>query len=220
MKTFLIFCGVLFNICNSSAQKIEPEKEDFFVDTIKLKIYIVIIIDDYKFIDMSSGKKIIINDLGQYQYKDSVLADGDYHISLYKNFDSDIGPTPYGNLEGNIIDGRKEGLWTKQIYCKDTTVVVKIMNYSNGLLDGNYIIFNTEGDTLHYKIPHPFDDNKKYNVFKQGTGVYYDYYYDIGILKEKGFLLKGKKDGDWIIYDRQGNEIKRDIYRNGVLVSD
>ncbi|OEK07635.1 hypothetical protein A8C32_17720, partial [Flavivirga aquatica] len=59
-----------------------------------------------------------------------------------------------------------------------------------------------------------------YTDFKNGTGQYYDYYYDTGILKEKGYYRNGKKYYAWIVYDRQGNETKREYYNNGVIVNE
>ena len=61
---------------------------------------------------------------------------------------------------------------------------------------------------------------KNYTLFENGTGFYYDYYYDSGVLKETGYYRNGKKQNDWVIYDKIGKAIKRERYYNGVIINE
>ncbi len=78
---------------------------------------------------------------------------------------------------------------------------------------------NTDGKTLYPMKPHLLfpDENK---IFKNGTGWYYDYYYETKSIKVLGHYKNGKKDGIWIYYDEKKNEILREYYSNGVLISE
>ncbi|OEK07627.1 hypothetical protein A8C32_17680 [Flavivirga aquatica] len=164
-----------------------------------------------------------VSEEGLYKYvKDSTLYNGSFYMTLHDNFDSDTGEIPYGFLSGKIEDGKKEGNWEKGILTNKGAVIVKLINYSNGVLHGKYQVFDLKGNVLTPNEVHPLfpEEYKDYTDFKNGTGEYYDYYYDTGILKEKGYYRNGKKYYTWIVYDRQGNEIKREYYNNGFIVNE
>ncbi len=173
--------------------------------------------------DELTGKEITLTEDNSYIYKDSSFADGQYTIWLTKNEGDTDDPGIYGKLKGSVINGKKVGEWHKYLYAKDTIILVKTSNYSNGLLDGKYSVLDYNGDTLYYWTiikGHPFMDGVKYGVFENGTGHYYDYYYDIGVLSVKGFMKNGKRHGYWYYYDRQGNKIREEHYNNGLLVDE
>ncbi len=172
--------------------------------------------------DEFTGKEIILTEDNSYIYKDSSFADGQYTIWLTRSKGDINDLIIYGHLEGNVVNGKKEGEWRKYIYARDTTLLVKISNYSNGLLDGKYIIFDYDGDTLFHAPEYDVLGNKYpvYETFEKGTGYYYDYYYDIGVLSVEGYMKNGKRYRCWYYYDRQGNEIRREHYNNGMLVDE
>lgn len=221
----LLFFGSLFLNCNGQKKVIIEN------DTLKTLEKL----EDYVSADkslsrdsFSNGVSILqINELGLYQYtKDSTLFNGKLRIALLKDLNNDTGPRTYGYLSGNIINGKKQGEWKKEIYIGDNSTnkiyaTVKVANYSHGTLHGKYQIYNLNGEILTPNNTHPLfpEEYKDYSTFKNGTGRYYDYYYDSGVLKEEGYYLNGKKHLDWIIYDKKGNQIKRDHYINGVLIN-
>lgn len=170
---------------------------------------------------------VIINKDGLYQFKDSTLVNAKTKIWLHsgfeKNSDTDSDFSTYGFLEGTIIEGKKEGKWSKKISVsqKQKYVTVKTFNYQNGVLDGKYQVFDSDGNPLFFTIPHPLypEEYKAYEIFDKDTGYYYDYYYQTGVLKLRGHYKNNKKDKMWIYYDISGNEVQVEIYSNGVLIN-
>ncbi|GAF05917.1 toxin-antitoxin system YwqK family antitoxin [Saccharicrinis fermentans] len=131
-------------------------------------------------------------------------------IDIHDSF-SEFGESNFltGRLEGNVIKGKKEGLWIehRSFESEIALIHIKNMNYINGLLDGKYCVFNNQGDTLGISL------------FKQGTGNYVDFYSTSGVLKEKGQLVNGKKEGRWYFYDEEGELIKSSIYKNDYCIT-
>lgn len=187
-------------------------------------------LNDYDFEDKTAGLKIVVNQRGRYQYEDSTLVNAVTKIYLHtthdlnKNKTSDYEKAPilYGFLKGKIINGKKEGEWIKKIINnKKDYVTVKVLNYSSGVLNGEYKVYSTKGNILYPFELHPSypEEYKDYVIFKEGTGIYYDYYYNTGILKVKGAYIKSKKNGAWNYYDKNGNKLHTEYYKNGVLIN-
>lgn len=231
MNRFVLVCIVL-SFWNCSAQKDTIQiKEVFPVEIEEDILFALLYINDYNLEDETAELKIVVNEKGLYQYKDSTLVNANTKIWLHKfpkinkNKITDCGelPIPYGYLEGKIINGKKEGKWFKKIKIPKQPhyVIVKMLHYKNGVLDGKYQVYDTNGKVLYPLEPHPLypDEYENYETFKTGSGWYYDYYYETRILKETGFYKKSKKNGSWILYDKNGNEIKREYYSNGMLIN-
>lgn len=84
-------------------------------------------------------------------------------------------------------------------------------------------MFDKDGKVLHPNISKSNNTSKKtieYSMFKEGTGNYYDYYYDTGILKKEGYYLYGKKHGTWFYYNEEGKLTHAEHYIKGVLIND
>lgn len=218
----ILFLPLLSNCSAQIRKKIPLVKEDV---VIKDTLLVPIDINDYSLGEHNEqlGFEVVINNEGLYQFKDSTLVNTQVTIWLHNMLSRDTGPNTYGYLEGDIINGKKEGKWVKKIYNynKKKYVTVKKYNYSKGALNGKYQVYNTKGDVLYPLEPHPLypDEHKDYQIFKRGTGWYYDYYYEKEILKVKGYYIKSIKEGAWVYYDTNGNETHREYYKKGVLIN-
>ncbi len=222
MNRLLFFIFSMFIL--SGVAQIERVKLDTtLVKEIKEEsLLFLLYLNDYSLEDAVARLKLIINEKGFYQYKDSTLVNAAVKINLHKflkadkNNIPDCGTLPIQNgyLQGNIVSGKKEGKWLKKIKTPKYPhyVTVKILHYKNGVLDGKYQTYNTDGKALYPSEPHPLfpDEYKDYQMFKNGTGRYYDYYYEIGVLKIDGFYKNNKKHNEWIYYDKKGNEIHKE----------
>jgi hypothetical protein len=135
-----------------------------------------ILVDESLSIDgFSEGKRVLeIDNQGRYQYiQDTTLFEGTLRIALLKDLNNDTGPKTYGYLTGRIEKGKKEGEWKKEIIVekgdnfKYTTV--KLLNYSKGVLNGKYQVFNLNGEVLSPNTVHPLypETNSVQNVFKK-----------------------------------------------------
>ncbi len=118
---------------------------------------------------------------------------------------TDIGQGKYTGFDeiGSFNKGYKNGFWKTKYKNK----LVKTMNYNQGLLIGRYRVYNVKGDLLY-----------KTTLGAKGTGKYKDYYYETGVLKEVGNYKNGKKEGQWLYYDKNGKETRRMHYKDGMLV--
>ncbi|GGX07858.1 hypothetical protein [Aquimarina muelleri] len=216
-----LFLFLVFSKCFSQKEVIIKESErEFFTE--KITEYLKIVpISEYK----NTKQLMIINKEGLYEYvKDSSLVSAQIEISLYSAINDSLNPSLIGHLKGFIKEGKREGIWTKEIFNKKKNkfVVVKTFNYLNGVLNGKYQVFDLNGKILSPYLSNPFDvDEEKsyYEIYKNGSGYYYDYYYDTGVLKETGRYLKGKKNSRWIIYDSNGKVVKKESYYNGFLIN-
>ncbi len=134
------------------------------------------------------------------EYKYSLNNEGkDYRFAL------PFRGEPTGIIEqGSFNKGYKNGFWKTQ--CKNR--LVKTMNYNQGLLIGRYRVYNVKGDVLYITT-----------LGAKGTGKYKDYYYETGILKEEGRYKNGKKEGQWLYYDKNGKETRSEKYKNGILMN-
>ncbi len=163
------------------------------------------------------GKPITINNKGEYLYEDSAQVNAIVYIYL-----TSCNNKIYGWINGKIINGKKEGLWIKEIYThKRKSVLVQEMNYTEGLLNGDYCVYNLKGEILTtYYDTYYRKDMKGKIKFTEGTGMYMDFFYDTGSLKETGQYEKGKKQGIWRLYDREGNIIISNYYHQGHTVTE
>ncbi|WP_234859061.1 toxin-antitoxin system YwqK family antitoxin [Aquimarina aquimarini] len=233
MKHITLYFLLLLNLSSCSAQKDTVQIKEVALEEVeKDLLFLSLDIKDYDLKDKIDNLQLTVNKDGLYQFKDSRLVDAEIKIWLHEfsEIDKDViadceePPIAYGYLEGKIIDGKKEGKWFKKIKTPihPHYIIVKVLHYTNGFLNGKYQVYDTNSRILHPIDPHPLypDEYRNYTDFKEGTGLYYDYYYSTGILKEKGFYLHGKKHSVWLIYDRKGYPIKKSIYNNGVLLND
>ncbi|WP_234859058.1 hypothetical protein [Aquimarina aquimarini] len=224
MKHITLYFLLLLNLSSCFSQKkgvIEKIEREYFTEKITEHLTKVPLLEGY-----DTEQVITINKEGLYVYiKDSTIVNADMEISLYSEPNDSVNTHLIGYLKGLIKEGKREGIWTKEFKTnkQNEFVTVKRFNYSNGILDGKYQVFDINGKVLSPFLSTHFDraDKKSYySMYKNGTGYYYDYYYNTGILKERGYYLHGKKHSVWLIYDRKGYPIKKSIYNNGVLLND
>ena len=235
MKQHLIYIVLCLFISCSAQKKLINVKiiQHAKIDTSLVeKILFPIRINDYNLEDEIAKLKITVTEEGLYKYKDSTLVNASTKIYLHKFSkieknkiqDCEKPPVFYGYLEGNIINGRKEGKWLKKIKTlkRPHYIIVKIYHYKNGVLDGKYQIYDTNGTALVPTEPHPLfpDEHKDYETFTNGTGLYYDYYYETKTLKVQGYYKNNRKNGTWIYYNKSGNEIMREYYKNQILINE
>jgi len=214
MRIFLL-CSFLLASIVVDSQVIEIKEpqieiiEVLEIDSIDLMLLRLVIIEDHE-LENRSGEtaEIFIKDSIFYKSIDSTIFTG--KLKIYKSqeyaIECDIYYNTKGYIKGDVILGRKEGIWTEFYdngYDKEIPhIPVKKMNYSKGLLNGEYCVLNLIGDTLFT------------SYFENGTGLFSDFYYDTGQLKEKGKLVNGKKEGRWTLYDEKGGIIKSILYKN------
>ncbi|WP_041557731.1 toxin-antitoxin system YwqK family antitoxin [Cellulophaga algicola] len=157
-----------------------------------------------------------------YQYEVNSALEGDYNILIfYKDSskkdsiinDSD-GPRmtlqydlPFSkyktdkNIEIGIFkNGFKNGLWET----KQKNRIVKKENWRHGLITGDYRVYSTKNEILYST-----------SFGTSGNGIFKDYYYEIGELKEEGRYKKGKKEGEWCTYLKDGTLDKQINYTDG-----
>lgn len=98
--------------------------------------------------------------------------------------------------EGAFEGGYKNGIF-RQYYSNGE--VQRIVEYKNGLRDGQVKVFNTKGSIIQSAV---------YTKGELSDSLYF--YYDNGRVKSKGKFIDGKPDGQLIDYYENGN-IKRNI---------
>ena len=89
----------------------------------------------------------------------------------------------YGNLKGKELVARGRG-WEQDRDLIDS--LFKSVNFDNGLLHGDYTVYNG-ADTIYH------------TTFHHGTGRYKDFYVD-GTLMMEGDVVNGYRDGVWVYY--------------------
>tara|TARA_B000000565_G_C23713219_1_gene350477 strand:+ start:92 stop:661 length:570 start_codon:yes stop_codon:yes gene_type:complete len=131
------------------------------------------------------------------------------------------------SLEFELKDGRYNGFF-KEFYPGGS--IKKEVNYENGILQGyenNYFENGVMSETVNYNngkfhgSRFVYWENgivKEKNTFNNGVLVgNTTYYYSNGkIRKEIKFDSQGKKDGEWIDYDAEGNKIKVEYFKSGI----
>jgi len=113
-------------------------------------------------------------------------------------------------VEGLFFKGKKEGYWKMKRFFKrknDISDYYTLLeeNYKEGVLHGVRRILSNDGLVIYSTI------------FIEGTGVYCEYYAGTKQLIFVGYMTNGKRDGCWEYYSRDGNCIRKENYKNGVL---
>ncbi len=103
---------------------------------------------------------------------------------------------------GTFKKGYKDGFWEVKFENKR----VKTIRYNNGLVVGDYRVYNIEGELLY-----------KTYFGKYGNGTYKDFFYETGVLKEEGDYKNGIKEGNWCEYHENGDLKKISFYESGIL---
>lgn len=224
MKILILYILLLLNLSSCIAQKegVTTEiKRDYVIEEVTENLRKIPLLQDE-----DTERVMTINDEGLYIYiKDSTIVNANMEISLYSEPNDSISTHLIGYLKGLIREGKKEGLWIKEFKNEEENKFVKVkeMNYTNGILDGKYQVYDINGKVLSAFLVTELDktsEKRYYEMFKNGTGYYFDYYYDSGTLKERGYYLKGKKHSVWVIFDRVGLPIKKYVYNNGIILND
>jgi antitoxin component YwqK of YwqJK toxin-antitoxin module len=109
-------------------------------------------------------------------------------------------------LEYDVVKGIKEGNFN--VYSQKSGKVL-----ISGLIKKN----KNEG-LWQYFYPDGQLESQGYFKDDKTSDKWYWYYPD-GKLKGTGFYLEGKKDGKWTDYDKYGNVISEEVYRNNVKVA-
>lgn len=237
MNYILTFIFLSVFVLEISSQRVIKAKNKVLEKTEKaLPRYHIV---DYNLADINSESIEVLFEHGLFLNSDSSLMNAVVYIYLTKTDDLN---TVFGWLCGRIINGRKEGAWFKEIYThKNKHVIVQKLNYSNGILDGGYFEYNLEGEILRtiyngskpedliFTINNQMVSEEQYweykkdeptEMFTNGTGLFLDYYYDIGVLKERGEFKDGRKQGQWYTYDKSGHILRIDTYHDGVCITD
>ncbi len=247
MKKIVLFLIVLFVTYQCIGQVVDDQEPDT-TTYITLDLFQITLVLEDEFLKEPDGDvKLIYKDSFFYHEEDSSLYNGPLCINLTIDLINDIGLNYeyYGSLEGSVKNGTQGGVWTLKDIRKLNAYenhVLKQLSYKNGLLDGDYFVYSTEPKIFCDSIVYWADStkylyttkgeilssrtNKEVNAieptshFENGTGLYLDYYNETGVLKEKGYLKYGKKDGRWLFYDTLGNIIKVEIYQNGLCITE
>ncbi|MCD8103096.1 MAG: hypothetical protein LUE26_11105 [Alistipes sp.] len=136
--------------------------------------------------------------------------------SIFKKADtirvSDVHEHIYdraGRIRGTFINGIKEGIWEKFStgYLEGEHKYTKVIeeSYKDGVLNGRRTVYDLNGQWIGQAL------------FVNGTGMYDDYYYDIGKRAVAGFMVYGKRHGWWRYYNKEGVIIREEYYKHGLL---
>ncbi len=109
--------------------------------------------------------------------------------------------------KGEIKNGLREGVWLT--YYPGTKDIQVETNYKNGKLHGRSVNFSPSGTIV---TEGNFELDKKVGEWK--------WYYESGQLQCTITYVKDKKVGDQIFWSESGKEAKKEIYKNGELVSE
>ncbi len=93
-------------------------------------------------------------------------------------------------MEGNMESGQREGTWK---YYNREGFCIKTENYKQGMLDGNFQVLDTLGNTLYQ------------TEFVNGTGLYKSFRWWDGKLIEEGQMEQGLRVGEWIEIEHYNN---------------
>ncbi len=133
-------------------------------------------------------------------------------------------------LEGDVVDGKKEGAWISYQGGSKKDYPVAIINYHKGVRNGLSVEFDSvgrfklkeyyanghlEGRRVTQKFGVPLEEAYYTNGILNGP--YYTYY-PSGNLKIKGNYVNGKKEGNMIYYDLQGNAMMAYKYKNDEVI--
>lgn len=109
--------------------------------------------------------------------------------------------------DGYYSGGKKTGVWYGYIDGK----VFARLNYDNGMLDGELILYNTANGTILRR-----------STYSKGMLNGYERIYDgFGNIEQEGCFKNGCEEGVWIIYNNKTKKIKsKKYYSNGTLVKE
>jgi hypothetical protein len=175
-------------------------------------------IDSYSRIDTNSVKRIptqlveittnkdckinsitmVVNKNGK-QYK--VISKKDYGIIKSRYLlDSKGSFKNYEKCDLVPFDGEyKEYRWNNKGYGDDNIELNKVFNYKNGVKHGECKTYY-KGDYPYHRIGNNIDENKRYwyEMFSYVNGIKEGLYENTKFL-ERGYLLNGKRVGEWIV---------------------
>ncbi|WP_158976034.1 toxin-antitoxin system YwqK family antitoxin [Cellulophaga sp. L1A9] len=163
------------------------------------------------FVEVKITNGIIIYN---YNYKNKKIENNEYSIYLIiddkeneevtdileEESDFTFGKMTDYISTGYFLNNRKNGIWKTTFNEK----IVKKENWNHGLITGDYQVYNTKNKILYST-----------SFGKSGNGVYKDYYYKSGKLKEEGRYKNGKKEGEWCTYLENGTLLKQIDYTDG-----
>ena len=211
-------CGLLFMTCavGQSLGRLSQNRE-LEESNIGLPVYHI---PDFSFVDLNSRAVLDVNGEGLYLSPDASLLNAIVYMYLTTG---DSMETAYGCSYGKILDGRKVGLWTKELFGDgDEMVVVRRLNYCEGLLDGDVRYFNMNGENLPYRITN-LDGSvleKFFYPLRKGTGTFVDCHYDTEELSVRLMLKEGRlKEGYVEVFDKNGFKVFADRYFNGCRIN-
>jgi len=218
-KTFFATCwGLLFMTCaaGQSLGRLSQDKE-LEESNIGLPVYHI---PDFSFVDLSTGAALDVNAEGLFLSPDSSLLSAIVYMYLTTE---DSLATVYGCSYGKVLDGRKEGLWTKeQFRGKGEMVVVRRLNYREGVLDGDVRYYNLKGENLPYRIRN-LDGSvleKFFYSFQKGIGTFVDCHYDTEVLSVRFMLKEGRLEEGYVeVFDKNGFRVLADRYFNGYRIN-
>ena len=133
-------------------------------------------------------------------------------------------------LEGDVVDGKREGAWISYQGGTKKDSPMGIINYHKGIKNGLSVIFDNigrftlkeyysnghlEGRRVKQKFGKAIEESHYKNGILDGP---FNTYYDTGSLKIKGFYENGKKEGNMIYYNLNGDVIMAYKYKNGEIV--
>ncbi len=202
IKTILLLVINIISFGQTPIKPIIPINSLELQSTIKLGKELYSFIEEDK--NLRNGEYIIM-----------VRKERDISLSSYQNQNNNEGNDipNYGfkgistniYIQGEFLQGYKNGFWKTSYKNK----LVKTENWNNGLILGRYRVYNTKGELLY-----------KTTFGSQGNGMYRDYYYQTGVLKQEGCYKNGKKEGKWCEYDEQGNIKKTTCYKEGLIITE
>lgn len=164
-------------------------------------------------------------------FQDSIL------VGTYKEYHPKISSeTPFEpnnvKIEGNYLNGKKEGLWLT-FYDINPPLVAIRENYKNGVLDGKYSEFDFDGSVVlevNYINGEPDGNYKKfvYNkmVWEEGQfdkgrkiGKWLAYFPGTRMIEsEKYYDQRGNKTGEWKFYYENKRVARVEKYENDIPV--
>lgn len=129
--------------------------------------------------------------------------------------------------KGSFMNGKPYGKW---INYYENGKIRSEGNFVDGLLDGNWMFYDTTGIVI---AEIEYKNGKKNGIkkFKRDTLLIYERYKDDRLIDtlcefyETGFkrkcvpVINGKFDGEVLVYDKEGNPVSIEKYKNGVLIS-
>ena len=109
--------------------------------------------------------------------------------------------------EGMLKGGYRDGVWLT--YHPNSIIVQQENTYQDGKLTGDHLTYSASGIIL---TKGSVTDGKK-----QGE---WQWFYESGQLQCTISYIDDKKQGDQIFFSEQGKEVKKEVYEDGVLVSE